>query len=160
MSVLDSVRRLCRRYPGGVEAVAQRLGKSPATLRHELAGAPGYKLGVVDMEEVLLIAKGARVDAFMEPLDVLANSLDGDDSAVPEISTAVLDAMGRTSKEFADLCARTSEALHGDGRISDNELRDIEREAAELMSALRTLRQAAAANNRACNAYHQGASHA
>ena len=158
MSVLDSVRRLCRRYPGGVEAVAQRLGKSPATLRHELAGAPGYKLGLLDVEEVLLIAKGARVDAYMEPLDVLVNTLAGDDA--PEISIAVLDAMGRTSKEFADLCARTSEALHGDGYISDNELRDIEREAAELMSALRTLRQAAAANNRACNAHHQGASHA
>lgn len=150
MSVLDSVRRLCRRYPGGVEAVAQRLGKSPATLRHELAGAPGYKLGVVDMEEVLFLAKSARVDAFMEPLDVLVNNVEGLDD-LPAISIAVLDAMGRTSKEFADLCARTSEALH-DGRVSDNELRDIEREAAELMSALRTLRQSVASNNRASKA--------
>ncbi|KQM79834.1 hypothetical protein ASE76_01110 [Xylophilus sp. Leaf220] len=37
---------MVRDYPGGVEAVALRLGKPWQTLDKELRAAPGYKLGI------------------------------------------------------------------------------------------------------------------
>ena len=52
MDVLDSVRRAVRHYPGGLDAVALRLGKSPSTLEKELRAAPQYKLGAMDAAEI------------------------------------------------------------------------------------------------------------
>ena len=52
MDLLDSLRRAVRHYPGGTDAVAARLGKSPSTLEKELRGAPQYKMGAVDAAEI------------------------------------------------------------------------------------------------------------
>jgi hypothetical protein len=54
LGVLDAAANAVRRYPGGgLEVIAFRLGKSPETLRKELAGAEGYKLGALDLLQIL-----------------------------------------------------------------------------------------------------------
>ena len=41
MELHDAVRRMARHYPGGLKALAARLGKSDSTLDKEIRGAQG-----------------------------------------------------------------------------------------------------------------------
>lgn len=150
MNLLDAARRLAKAYPGGIDAMAQRLNKNPATLRHELAGAHGYKLGAEDLEEMTLLAIGAHQPNALVALSTmnancgqlsipLPQTLGGsDDDCMRQVS--------ETAKEFSDLvqvvCERAS-----DGDVSDNDLVAIDKELTELVAKVHTLRESLGRRN-------------
>lgn len=152
MNILDTVRRMSRSYPGGTDAVAQRLGKSPSTFEKELRGAPGFKLGAEDAADVSAIcvelgtehaiayatAIAAHCGCMLVPLPVGVD-LDAD---------ALVRVIAEASKESAELIA-DSLAAAADGKVSDNELARIDRAAGEMVAAVQSLRRVMAERNQA-----------
>lgn len=138
MDYLDSVRRAVRHYPGGVDAVAARLGKSRSTLEKELRGAPQFKLGAVDAAEIaaMCVEHGSPfgmeyptriAEAVGATLLVLPRGTD-----VPDGVTA--QTLASLVREFADVVTSATLA-DADGEISRNELLNVERQWAELVAA-------------------------
>lgn len=138
MNVLDSVRRAVRHYPGGVDAVAARLGKSPSTLEKELRAAPQYKLGAVDAAEIAAMCVEHGGGFGLEYPTRLAEAVGCTLLQLPEggrladqvTAKAVADLM----REFADVVTSAT-AADADGEISRNEMLTIERQWAELVGA-------------------------
>lgn len=150
MNLLDSVRRMVRAYPGGLEAVAPRLDKSPSTLEKELRGAPGFKLGAEDAAEISAMcfdlgteharayanAFAARVNCLLVPLP-------------PSIDTKcpiAMQALAEASRESAELISEACNSL-SDGKVSDNELRRFDGALGELLASAQALRSAMATIN-------------
>ena len=152
MNILDSVRRMTRSYPGGTDAVALRLDKSPSTLEKELRGAPGFKLGADDAAEISAMcielgtehamayatAIAAHSGCMLVPLPA-GLELDADEC---------MRAIAETSRESAELIAEALAAA-ADGKISDNELAKVDRSCGELVAALQSLRRVMAERNQA-----------
>lgn len=137
MNVLDSIRRAVRHYPGGVDAVAARLGKSPSTLEKELRAAPQYKLGATDAAEIAAMCMEVHSANALDYPTRLAEAVGctllplphgSIDSAEPV--TAV--ALATLVREFADVVTAAATA-DADGEISTNEMRQICEQWAELV---------------------------
>ena len=138
MDILDSVRRAVRHYPGGVDAVAARLGKSPSTLEKELRAAPQYKLGAVDAAEIAAMCVEHGSDYGLEYPTRIAEAVGATLLVLPRgtdvpdgITAQVLACLVR---EFADVVTSATLA-DADGEISRNELLAVERQWAELVAA-------------------------
>jgi hypothetical protein len=152
MNLRDSVRQMVRNYPGGADAIAPRINKSPSTLEKELRNAAGFKLGVDDAAEItsmsmelgsedarnFLTSWAARLDCFVIPLP--GGPVLGDDEC--------MEALAQASREMHELMTEVITSL-ADGKISDNELVRADRAAAELVSAVQTLRRLLATRNAA-----------
>ena len=137
MDLLDSLRRAVRHYPGGTDAVAARLGKSPSTLEKELRGAPQYKMGAVDAAEIAAMcvelgsAHGVEyptrvAEAVGGMLVLLPAGQDGSDAVTGQ-------ALAQLMREFADLVTAATSA-DADGQISKNELADVRAKWAALVA--------------------------
>ncbi|MBI3103225.1 MAG: transcriptional regulator [Burkholderiales bacterium] len=138
MDILDSVRRAVRHYPGGVDAVAARLGKSPSTLEKELRAAPQYKLGAVDAAEIAAMCVEHGSDYGLEYPTRIAEAVGATLLVLPR-GTDVPDgvtaqALACLVREFADVVTSATLA-DADGEISRNELLAVERQWAELVAA-------------------------
>lgn len=152
MNILDSARRMARSYPGGVDAVALRLDKSPSTLEKELRGAPGYKLGAEDAADMSAMCIELGTEHAMAYANVIAAHSGcmlvplpvGMDPAADEC----MRALAATSRESAELIAEVATAL-ADGQISDNEMIKVDRASGELMAAMQAMRRVMAERNRA-----------
>lgn len=152
ISILDAARQLAKTFPGRYEALAQRMNKNPSSLRHEIAGAPGYKLGAEDLEDMTNLALEVKQD---NALIILATMASNCGQMLVPLPTALLEAgddclkrMGDSAREFGELCTEVATDL-GDGKISDNELARIDRECSELIASLHALREALAKRNAA-----------
>ncbi len=139
MNRRDEALHLARRYPGGIEAVAQRMGKRADTLRKELTGVEGYKWGGDDEETLMALCQAAKVRDPLAPLTASAVNHGAVVWMLPDASAAVggqsFALMADTAREFSEFVASVANA-EADGHVSANELKRIEREAGELMSAL------------------------
>lgn len=138
MDILDSVRRAVRHYPGGVDAVAARLGKSPSTLEKELRAAPQYKLGAVDAAEIAAMCVEQGSDYGLEYPTRIAEAVGATLLVLPR-GTDVPDGVTAQTvaslvREFADVVSSATLA-DADGEISRNELLAVERQWAELVAA-------------------------
>lgn len=130
MNVLDAAYNAVRDCPGGAAALAPRMGKSPSTLNHELAGDGSAKLGLMDAVKIShFTGSHAIVQAFADelggvfiPLSVGARSDD-------------VQGLGNAAKEFGELASRYANAI-ADGKVTGNELRAIEREALDSIGAI------------------------
>ncbi|MFN7881804.1 MAG: phage regulatory CII family protein [bacterium] len=145
MSLLDAAYDVVHEYPGGAAAMAARLNKSPTTLCHELTRTGTAKLGLLDAKKIsdftgdlrILQAWAVEAGQMLVPLP----SLDaGSDECLARLSGA--------AKEFSDLVAEVSTSV-ADGRVSDNELGCIQREAAELFARVHSLLLAVEQRNHA-----------
>jgi hypothetical protein len=128
---------LARRYPNGIEAISQAMGKSPETLRKELTGAHGYKWGVDDEELMISLCQAAKV---ADPLAPIAAAALNAGAMLVELATAdgenhSLKDLAEAAREFGEFVATYAAAV-ADGKVNGNELKDIEREAGELMTAM------------------------
>lgn len=131
-AVRDAAFRMVRNYPGGALSLAPRLGKTHATLSHEVAGHPSYKLGIDDAVSMsvlsgdlsVLNAFAAEVGCMVLPIGPLPNS--GGD-------VDVMHKLAATAKEFGDFMTVIAKGLD-DRKVSPNELRDAEREWGELVA--------------------------
>ncbi len=146
MDLRDVAANVVHDYPGGAPSLAPRVGKNATTLAHELNGTGTAKLGLLDAEKITLRTGDLRIlEAFALNCGQLLVPLPSADDGHPD------DCMARladTAREFGDLCTEVATDLV-DGAISDNEMTRIDRECGELMSSLRTLREALARRNQA-----------
>lgn len=147
MNLLDAARHLARRFPGGVECLAVRLGKRPSTMRHELAGSDAYKLGLEDAELITEYAVEQHIENPLQILNTLAANCGALVVPLPELHNgtgSTFEDLAATAKEFAEFVAITSSAV-ADGAVTGNELREVDRELAELIGCAQRVRAGMAA---------------
>ncbi len=134
-TILDAAYHVVHDYPGGSLSLAPRLRKAATTLSHEVAATGTAKFGLLDAVKVTAFAGDLRIlqawaleaGQMLLPLpDLAAQS----DESLAHVAAA--------AKEFSDLVATAAETLT-DGRVSDNEMDRLEREASELFAAVHGL---------------------
>lgn len=157
MNLLDAARRLAKDYPGGIEALAVRLGKNPTTLRHELARSHGYKLGAEDLEEMTLLAIGVHQPNATVALGTFNANCGHMAIPLPQALAGSDDDCMRqlagVAKEFSDMVQAVS-VRAADGDISDNDLAAIDKELTELVASVHALRSSLGRRNQADKAGH------
>ena len=137
MDLLDSLRRAVRHYPGGTDAVAARLGKSPSTLEKELRGAPQYKMGAVDAAESAAMCVELGSAHGVEYPTRVAEAVGGMLVLLPRDGN-VRSASARDVALLMRECAEVVMAVanvEADGRITRRELEDLERQWADVVGA-------------------------
>lgn len=154
MNLLDSVRLMARHYPGGTDALAVRLAKSPEVLRKELAGAKGFKLGADDAAEISAMCAEARTEHALGFITAWAQRSGCFVIPIPPmdgspVNSEAVHKMADMARESAELLAETSRSL-ADGRVSDNELERVKREAMHLVASVQGLLSAMAGLNELC----------
>lgn len=152
MNVQTAAWALARRFQSGVEGAALAMECKPDTLRKELTGAPGYKLGVGTCD---MLTQAALAAGVADPLAIV-NAMAANASALVVPLPQQLDADSTTFKcladaavEFGEFMAAVAETV-ADGRVTANELRGAEMKFGDLL-----------ARGQAClghlNAMHQAA---
>lgn len=147
MNLPDAARSLARRIPGGIECLAVRLGKRPSSMRHELAGSDAYKLGLEDAELITQFAIEQRVDNPLQILNAFAGSCGALVVPLPQLLTGTgttFEDLASAAKEFAEFVSVTAGAA-ADGVVNANELREVDRELAELIGCAQRVRAGLAA---------------
>lgn len=134
MNLQDAAYHTVHDYPGGTSALAVRLGKHTTTLNHEVRPPVGSsaKLGLVDAQRIMamsgdhriLQAMAAELGQFCVPLPALPEGADGS-----------ADELARLAREFGDVVGEVATAM-ADGKVTDNELRALERQSGELVAAV------------------------
>lgn len=136
----DHAYNIARSYPGGAAALALRMGKNATSLQHELLGTGTAKLGLDDAVALSALAGDLRIlQAWAGDAGQMLVPLPG----LPDgpVSDCLL-LLGNTAKEFSELVAESAKDL-ADGKINDNELAGIEREASEMFAAVHAFLRAA-----------------
>ena len=147
MNVLDAARNLARSLPGGVEAIAHRLGKRPDTLRHELIAQGFAKLGLEDADAIGALAREARSPNRTMIVNALAATVGGVVVLLPDSDAMDGDtfaALAQTAREFGEFITSVAEAA-ADGKVTANELKRVDKELGDMISRAQGMRQRLAA---------------
>lgn len=144
MDPLDACYKLAKSYPGGVNAIAARMGKGAGVLQKKLAGrVESHLLTLDEFSSIVDLCDGARCPDALLPLHALCWRHGGAFLQLPDAESMedeqFLLAVINTAREQGDVIRRIQEALANDGRISQDELESIEREVEESISAQATL---------------------
>lgn len=141
MSPLSALKLMVQHYPGGRDAMATLLGKSGETIRQELGGYPGFKMGVVDacvISEACIAVKSEHCHAYANA--VASNC--GGYIQLPVVEMRepvnVQKTLSTLVRELSDVTTATLTA-DADGVISANEHKAVLREIAEAYEALQKL---------------------
>lgn len=133
MSVKLAIYRAVHSFVGGAEALAPLMKLSPNTLRHMAdpkKQTHGWSLRRFDE---LLALTGT------EPLEALCQDHGGIFVPMPAVTdnapAPLLKALHKLAREYGDVPRAVEKALKRDGQISDNELKQIDQELAELVAA-------------------------
>ena len=152
MNILDAVRQLAKGYPGKLEAMALRLGKSDSTLRKEISSISGYKLGFEDVEEMTHFAIEANQPNALIVVTTFAATFGQMLVPLPDADLLAgnncMLRLADTAKEYSELCRETAGDL-ADGKVSDNEMLRINRQTAALIASLYSMTKSLAALNEA-----------
>lgn len=131
--------------PGRTAGLALAIDKNPTTLSHELKETGGAKLGLLTAVKItkytgdlrILLAFAAECGQMCVPLP------DGLDISADECMVK----LSGMSKEFGDVVQEICGSLGSDGKITDNELSQIERESGELIRAINAVLTAVRCRN-------------
>lgn len=140
MHAIDSIARACRHYPGGIPAIAARLGKATATLEKELRCAPGFKLGAEDALAICAMCADLRTPHALDFANDVAVAVSAELRLLPHL----VDAEADTVKDVSDVmreCADLVQAVVGanaDRVVTANEMRETEKQASEAVTAIQT----------------------
>jgi hypothetical protein len=138
MNRRDACLHLALAYPGGIEALAQRMGKRPDTLRKELTGAAGYKFGIDEEEVLVALCLAANVPRDQVLAPITAAAVNAGAMVIPLPLSAggdenTMRCIANTAREFAEFTASIADAA-ADGRVTANELKRVDLEAIELVA--------------------------
>lgn len=150
MNDLDALRLMVKHFPGGLEVVALRIGKTPEVLRKELGGAPGFKLGLAS---ALLISE-LCIEAGSEHCRALVNVVTASSGGFVRLPVVEMrepvcinKTVSDTVREMSDVTAATLLA-NADNNISDNDLKTTLKEIGEAREALQKLERTLIDRNR------------
>lgn len=133
MNLTDAAYNVVHGYPGGSESLAPRIGKNPTTLSHEVARVGMAKLGLETAAQISEMSGDMRIlEAFAmrcRRMTIPLPTLDApdDDACIVEL--------GKLLKEVGDLVSESTTCLH-DGKISDNEVAQLDMRCGRLMSCI------------------------
>jgi hypothetical protein len=146
MNVRHASLELARRFPDGIAGAALAIGKPESTLRKELTAAPGYKWGMDDAELLTQCAADRCVENALGIVNALAANVGAVVLPMPAGVGAADDfaALADTAREFSEFVASVAEAER-DGRVTQNELRRVDKEFGELVARAQALRARLAA---------------
>jgi hypothetical protein len=151
MNDLDALRLMVKHFPGGLEVVALRIGKTAEVLRKELGRAQGFKLGLSTamlISELCIEANSEHCHAFVNVVTASSGGfvrLPVVDMREPQ---CINKTMCETVREMSDVTTATLSA-NADDVISDNDLRAALKEIGEAREALQKLERALIAKNAA-----------
>ncbi|MCT6721644.1 phage regulatory CII family protein [Acidovorax sp. K2F] len=151
MSLFDTLRRAADHFPGGRSTISHRNGWNDEYTRKQLSGSASHKLGAMDALAIARLCIEAGTEHCFDYPAYVAEECGGKfvlDAQSPEPEQSPMRRVSVLAREAGDVTAVFLDALQ-DGKISDNELADIELEIAQAEEALRKLRQAARAVNAA-----------
>lgn len=135
MSAKDAVYRLAHGYPGGVVALAARMGISPNTLQHKVnPHADGHHTYIEDAEAMTVFSQDPQVAqalAFACGHVCIPVTVGSGGELASEIASV--------GKEFGDVMAATLKALE-DGKVTNRELAEFDKQFSEHLSAVVRLR--------------------
>ncbi len=130
MNIIDAAYRVGHDSPGGVAALAPRMGMSQAVLNSKLN--PNTKTHILSIEEMI------RMEHLTGRFDMLfahAEALGFVAIPAPVIGDDDVDlAMAKTCAEFGDYLRTVGEAL-GDKKVTPNEAKKLEKELVEMINA-------------------------
>lgn len=145
MNQTDALYKVARKYPGGLETLAVRMGMSVNVLRNKLA--PGIDTHYPSFEEVAAIVEfllEAKVADALLPVHAFNWRLGLISMAIPSTAHLSCDEIGqqvcRVMKEFGDVAASISDSL-ADNKITVRERDRFDREFLDAFAALGQLQQ-------------------
>lgn len=129
-----AIYRSVHDYPGGAEALAPQMNKlSVHTLRHMAdPKKTSHGWSFRRWDELIALAGTGPLEAHCLEHGGMFVPLGAHSEAQP---TTLLKQMHKLTAEFCDVPRVIEQAVKRDGQISDNELRRIDQQIAELMSA-------------------------
>lgn len=151
MSLLDAARRLVRRLPGGIETNAKRFDVTPTTLRHQLAGTGGYRFSLENAELATQFAIEQNVENPLEILNTLAKNCGAMVLPLPGMYDAgecTFQDLSQAAEKFAKFVASSASAP-ADGKVTGNEMADVDRGLADLIGCAQRVRATLAAMHEA-----------
>lgn len=156
MSLLDAARRLVRRIPGGIKSNASRFDVTESTLQHQLSGFGGYKFSLENAELATQFAIEQNVENPLEILHVFAKNCGAMVIELPDLyrtgGTSMED-LAAAAREFAEFVSVAAQAP-ADGKVTANELSDVDRELSELIGCAQRVRATLAAMHEAGKPTH------
>lgn len=132
MTPLDAAYHVVHDYPGGAKALAPRLGKSHGHLCHEVRPPreSTAKLGLADALKISEMTGDHRIlMAFAESLGYRCVRVE-----IPAARGELLEAVSRFAKETGEALMAMHRAIE-DGRVTENEVREFERQVADIAPA-------------------------
>lgn len=137
----DALYTVARAYPGGVEALARRMGRSAAVFYNKLRpGIDTHHVAFEEVSEIVELCQQAGVKDALSPLHALNMRHGLVAFPMPQVDSLTDDALAQTvcraMKEFGEVAASVSESLANDGKISDAELEKIEKEFQDAFAAI------------------------
>lgn len=133
MSPLDAARHTAEDFVSEGPGMALALGKTWETLRKELAGAAGYKLGLKDAVRMMTRSGDFRIaDAIEAELGRFALPLPQLGGEVPDQELA--HHLGRLSKEFGEVMIDAATRA-ADGDVSDRDVRSVAEQWGQVVAA-------------------------
>lgn len=138
MNGRDALKLMARSYPGGIEAVALRLGKAAGTLEKELGNAKGFKFSEDDAESLASFCVEVNAPHAAAWLLSVA-AIYGAKVTLPDTlgvpGEDILQCLSHVVHETSDV---TTAIVQGqkDGSLSPNDKRHIRKETLEAMEAL------------------------
>jgi len=133
--VFDRLDVAAKQY--GCESLAGRIGKAQSTLRNELAGLPGHKLGIITAIQILAWTGDlAALDSLEETLGRVPVEFPRSKKDDP---APLMAASGRLAREFGEHLASLGTALM-DGVVDATEARMCLRALDEVVKAAMTVR--------------------
>jgi len=141
MNPTDAIRLMVKNFDGGADALAVLCGKAADTLRKEIAGVAGYKLGLADactISEACIRAQSQHCHAF-------ANAIAVNCGGFVQLQVREMGPTGNIHgtaaalvKEASDVIGAIAEATR-DGSISPNDRKAIEKELRELLEQVQAV---------------------
>lgn len=143
-SILDAAFILVNTYPGGATSLAPRMGKRADALSHEVRGHASNKFGLVDAEAATLLTGNPII------LNTLAENCGYYVVPKPDANkvTNIMVGLAVVTRELSEFVSVSTSAA-ADNDVSANELRAVDRELADLISAAQAMRAFMAAKHAA-----------
>ena len=137
MNLDDAIYHASHNYPGGIPALAVRMGANAGTLQNKVN--PNFATAHVtlrDLEAIVTFTQSPLPAAALAALcgcEVLPVALP---SGADDME--VLESVTRLAKEFGDVCRSVQQAV-ADGHVTRREINQVERQAQELRGAIRAV---------------------
>jgi hypothetical protein len=144
MNITDALYRAVHAYPGGAESLAPRMRISASSLSQKVSPTyPGAHCSPDEMAAIMdLTGDHGALHALSARMGYML-------LAAPEVAMGgevFAERLATSVREFAEFIGTVTKDL-ADGQVSDNELREIERELLDMISAAQALHALAARLN-------------